>query len=420
MTDSMRDETAVAEDVNESALPPSRNSSAEDPWPIARLSQNLKDYIARLGNLWVEGEIAQYNSKGSSVFLDLKDVAQEARISAHSWNPSVFPADLKVGDRVLALVKTEFWPKSGKLSMQVMQIRKVGLGDLLERLERLRAALIAEGLTSSERKQKLPFLPNRIGLITGEKSDAEKDVLQNVARRWPEAQFRVINTKVQGDSAAPEIIAAIKALDADPEVDVIIIARGGGAAMELLVFSDEALVRAAAAAITPIISAIGHENDSPLLDLVADVRASTPTDAAKIVVPDVAEERRRITDATTRILARVAHYIQTQIDLIAQMRLRPMLANPFGFIDEAANELSRDTATLRSFISLALERATADIQAKAQVLRSLSPQSTLDRGYSVVRTDAGAIITDASKVKVGQKLKIRVAKGEISATSDGK
>jgi exodeoxyribonuclease VII large subunit len=420
MTDSIRDETAVAEDVNESALPPSRNSSAEDPWPIARLSQNLKDYIARLGNLWVEGEIAQYNSKGSSVFLDLKDVAQEARISAHSWNPSVFPTDLKVGDRVLALVKTEFWPKSGKLSMQVMQIRKVGLGDLLERLERLRAALIAEGLTSSERKQKLPFLPNRIGLITGEKSDAEKDVLQNVARRWPEAQFRVINTKVQGDLAAPEIIAAIKALDADPEVDVIIIARGGGAAMELLVFSDEALVRAAAAAITPIISAIGHENDSPLLDLVADVRASTPTDAAKLVVPDVAEERRRITDATTRILARVSHYIQTQIDLITQMRLRPMLANPFGFIDEAANELSRDTATLRSFILLSLERATSDIQAKAQVLRSLSPQSTLDRGYSVVRTDAGAIITDASKVKVGQKLNIRVAKGEISATSDGK
>ncbi len=420
MTDSMRDETAVADGVNESALPPSRSSSSADPWPIARLSQTLKDYIARLGNLWVEGEIAQYSAKGSSVFLDLKDVAQEARISAHSWNPSVFPAGLKVGDRVLALVKTEFWPKSGKLSMQVMQIRKVGLGDLLERLERLRAALIAEGLTSSERKQKLPFLPNRIGLITGEKSDAEKDVLQNVARRWPEAQFRVINTKVQGDSAAPEIIDALQTLDADPEVDVIIIARGGGAAMELLVFSDEALVRAAAAASTPIISAIGHENDSPLLDLVADVRASTPTDAAKIVVPDVAEERRRINDATTRILARVAHYIQTQSDLIAQMRLRPMLANPFGFIDEAANELSREVSTLRSFISLSLERAAADIQAKSQVLRSLSPQSTLDRGYSVVRTDAGAIITDASQVKPGQKLKIRVAKGEIAATSEGK
>jgi exodeoxyribonuclease VII large subunit len=294
------------------------------------------------------------------------------------------------------------------------------LRDLLERLERLRAALIAEGLTSADRKQKLPFLPNRIGLITGEKSDAEKDVLQNVARRWPEAQFRVINTKVQGDSAAPEIIAAIKALDADPEVDVIIIARGGGAAMELLVFSDEALVRAAAAAKTPIISAIGHENDSPLLDLVADVRASTPTDAAKIVVPDVAEERRRISEATTRILARVAHYIQTQADLIAQMRLRPMLANPFGFIDDAAAELSRELTSLRGVIELLLERAVADVRAKAQVLRSLSPQSTLDRGYAVIRTDSGQVITDAAKVKPGQKLKIRVAKGEIAATTDGK
>jgi len=420
MTDSVRDETDVADDVNESALPPSRNSTAADPWPVARLSQSLKDYISRLGNLWVEGEIAQYSAKGSSVFLELKDVAQEARISAHSWNPAVFPADLKVGDRVLALVKSEFWPKSGKLSMQVMQIRKVGLGDLLERLERLRAALIAEGLTSAERKQKLPFLPNRIGLITGEKSDAEKDVLQNVARRWPEAQFRVINTKVQGDSAAPEIIAAIKTLDADPEVDVIIIARGGGAAMELLVFSDEALVRAAAAAKTPIISAIGHENDSPLLDLVADVRASTPTDAAKIVVPDVADERRRISDATARILARVAHFIQTQSELIAQMRLRPMLANPFGFIDDAAAELSRELTSLRGVIELLLERAVADIGTKAQVLRSLSPQSTLDRGYAVIRTDSGQVVTDAAKVKAGQKLKIRVAKGEISATTDGK
>ena len=230
----------------------------------------------------------------------------------------------------------------------------------------------------------------------------------------------MINTKVQGDSAAPEIIAAIKALDADPEVDVIIIARGGGAAMELLVFSDEALVRTAAAAKTPIISAIGHENDAPLLDLVADVRASTPTDAAKIVVPDASDERRRISEATARIFARVTHYIQTQTDLIAQMRLRPMLANPFGFIDDAAAELSREIASLRGAIELLLERAVADIRAMAQVLRSLSPQSTLDRGYAVIRTDTGQVITDAGKVKAGQKLRIRVAKGELSATTDGK
>jgi exodeoxyribonuclease VII large subunit len=301
--------------------------------------------------------------------------------------------------------------------MQIAAIRKVGLGDLLERLERLKQALIAEGLTSLERKQPLPFLPNRIGLITGEKSDAEKDVLQNVARRWPEAQFRVINTKVQGDSAAAEVIAAIKALDADTEVDVIIIARGGGAAMELLVFSDEALVRAAAAAKTPIISAIGHENDSPLLDLVADVRASTPTDAAKKVVPDVVEERHWIATALERILLRVGGYIQSQADIISQLRMRPMLANPYAFIDDKSQDLDRELADLRDSIDLTLERAENDIHSKKQMLRSLSPQSTLDRGYSVVRDAAGHVLAEASKVKSGTALKIRLAKGEIEATS---
>ena len=406
-----------AASVNTDALPPSRNSSEADPWPLARLSQNLKDYIARLGSVWVEGEIAQYNAKGTSLFLDLKDVTQEARISCHSWNPANLPRDLAVGDRVVAQLKPEFWPKSGKLTMALVSIRKVGLGDLLERLERLKQALIAEGLTSLERKQPLPFLPNRIGLITGEKSDAEKDVLQNVARRWPEAQFRVINTKVQGDSAAPEIIAAIKALDADPEVDVIIIARGGGAAMELLVFSDEALVRTAAAAKTPIISAIGHENDSPLLDLVADVRASTPTDAAKKVVPDVVEERHWIATTLSRITMRIDNYVSAQTDLIAQLRSRPMLANPYAFIDDKATDLQRERNDLRDIIALTLERAGSDIAAKKQMLRSLSPQSTLDRGYSVVRDASGAVIADASKVKTGTNLKIRLAKGEIEATS---
>jgi exodeoxyribonuclease VII large subunit len=324
---------------------------------------------------------------------------------------------LKVGDRVVAQLKPEFWPKSGKLSMQLVAIRKVGLGDLLERLERLKQALIAEGLTSLERKQPLPFLPNRIGLITGEKSDAEKDVLENVARRWPEAQFRVINTKVQGDSAAPEIIAAIKALDSDPEVDVIIIARGGGAAMELLVFSDEALVRTAAAAKTPIVSAIGHENDSPLLDLVADVRASTPTNAAEKVVPNVVEERHWIATAIDRIVMRIGGYVQSQSDIISQLRMRPMLANPYAFIDDKKEYLERDLADLRDSIDLTLERAENDISTKQQMLRSLSPQSTLDRGYSVVRDAAGHVLAEASKVKSGTALKIRLAKGEIEATS---
>lgn len=411
------DGTRFSESVDTDALPPSRVSTEADPWPLARFSQTIKDYIGRLGAVWVEGELAQYNPKGAQAFLDIKDLAQEMRISGHSWNTGEWPSDLKVGDRVVALIKPEFWPKSGKLSAQVLQIRKVGLGELLERLERLKQLLISEGLTADSRKQPLPFLPNRIGLITGAKSDAEKDVIENVLRRWPEAQFRVVNTKVQGDNAAPEVIAAIKALDADPEVDVIIIARGGGSFMDLVVFSDEALVRAAAAARTPIVSAIGHENDSPLLDLVADLRASTPTDAAKRVVPDVVEERAWIAATLGRMELRIATFLETQRQFIAQLRQRPMLANPYSFVELKREDLTRACGDLRSALALVLERADSDLGAKRQMLRSLSPQSTLDRGYSVLRDASGQVLVDASKVRPGTDLKIRLAKGEIEATS---
>ncbi len=404
--------------LNPDLVTPARTSSDLDPWQVATLGQKLKEYIARLGTVWIEGELSQLSNRGSSLFAEIKDLKVDARVPIHSWNPGSIPSDLKVGDRVVALVKPEFWPKSGKLSLVVFEIRKVGLGDLLERIERLRQLFISEGLTDEARKQKIPFLPNRIGLITGKDSDAEKDVLQNVARRWADAQFRVINTKVQGDAAAAEVIAAVKVLDADPEVDVIIIARGGGAFMDLVVFSDEALCRAVASCQTPVISAIGHEADSPLLDIVADLRASTPTDAAKKVVPDVAEERSRIADALNRMVQRIATFITTQTDIINQLRTRPMLANPFGFIDDQNVELERELVALRASIDLTLERAGNDLQSKKQMLRSLSPQSTLDRGYSVVRDESGHVLGDAAKVKAGQKLKIRLAKGEIAATAD--
>ena len=404
--------------VNPDLVTPARTSSDLDPWPVATLGQKLKDYIARLGTVWIEGELSQLSNKGTSFFADIKDLKIDARISVHSWNPGGLPKDLKVGDRVIALVKPEFWPKSGKLSLNVYEIRKVGLGDLLERIERLRQLFISEGLTDPSRKQKLPFLPNCIGLITGKDSDAEKDVLQNVSRRWADAKFRVINTKVQGDAAAAEVIAAVKTLDADPEVDVIVIARGGGAFMDLVVFSDEALCRAVAACQTPVVSAIGHEADSPLLDIVADLRASTPTDAAKQIVPDVAEERSRIQEALARMLGRISNFINSQADLIAQLRSRPMLANPFGYIEDQATELNRELTSLRAAVNLTLERATAELSSQTQVLRSLSPQSTLDRGYSVVRDETGHVIGDAAKVKAGQKLMIRLAKGEIDATAD--
>ena len=396
----------------------SKVSSELSPWPVSRLSLTLKEWIERLGVLWIEGELASIKIGASNMFGELRDLQIENSVSLHSWNVAKIPNDLKQGDRVLALIKPAFWPKGGKLTMQVIEMRKVGLGELLERIERLRAQLTAEGLTSLERKKPLPFLPNKIGLITGKDSDAEKDVLQNAKLRWPDVEFRVIHTLVQGDKAAPEVIAAIKVLDDDPEVDVIIIARGGGSFLDLMVFSDEALVRAAANAKTPIVSAIGHENDRPVLDDVADLRASTPTDAAKRVVPDVADEKHKLEQLRQRLFLRIDTFVANQLGMIEQIRSRPILANPFTFIEVHEADIERSIDQMRLRLDQLLSRESMQISHLRQQVRSLSPQSTLDRGYSVVRDLDGHVISDATKVKKGQQLKLRLAKGELGAVAE--
>jgi exodeoxyribonuclease VII large subunit len=397
---------------------PSKVSSELSPWPVSRLSLTLKEWIERLGVLWIEGELASIKIGASNMFGELRDLQVENSVSIHSWNVAKIPNDLKQGDRVLALIKPAFWPKGGKLTMQVIEMRKVGLGELLERIERLRTQLTAEGLTSLERKQPLPFLPNKIGLITGKDSDAEKDVLQNAKLRWPDVQFRVIHTLVQGDKAAPEVIAAIKTLDEDSEVDVIIIARGGGSFLDLMVFSDEALVRAAANAKTPIVSAIGHENDRPVLDDVADLRASTPTDAAKRVVPDVQDEKHKLEQLRQRLFMRVDTFVANQLAMIEQIRSRPILANPYSFIESHEADVERSLEQMRLRVDQLLSRETMQISHLRQQVRSLSPQSTLDRGYAVLRDLDGHVISDAGMVKKGQKFKVRLAKGELGAVAE--
>jgi exodeoxyribonuclease VII large subunit len=396
----------------------SKVSTGENPWPVSRLSATLKEWIQRLGFLWVEGELAQIKIGPTNMFGELRDLQQENSVSIHAWELSKIAKDLKQGDRVVALIKPDFWPKGGKLTMRVVEMRKVGLGELLERIERLRAQLVAEGLTAVERKQPLPFLPNCIGLITGKDSDAEKDVLKNALARYPNARFKTIHTLVQGDKAAPEIIQAIRQLDDDPEVDVIIIARGGGAFLDLLVFSDEGLVRAAAAAKTPIISAIGHENDRPLLDDVADWRAVTPTDAGKKVVPDVAEELALLRQLSDRATGRVDAYLRAQSELISQIRSRPMLSNPYGFVEILTVELATQLDRLRNRFSNQVEKAALEVGHLRQQVRSLSPQSTLDRGYSIIQDSTGAVVTDSTKVAAGTKLKAKLAVGELSITAD--
>jgi exodeoxyribonuclease VII large subunit len=398
----------------------SRVSSEQTPWSVANFTNTLKEWITRLGNVWVEGQISQISPKKDVFFGELRDLVADKGFSIHSRRPDVLAAvsELTAGDRVVALVHPDFWERSGKTSMDVLAIRKVGLGELLERIERLRQQLIKEGLTLPERKQPLPFLPNLIGLITGANSDAEKDVLQNSKARWPEVRFRVQHTPVQGDKAAPEIIRAIELLDADPDVDVIVLARGGGSFQDLLVFSDEKVVRAVANCKTPIVSAIGHENDRPLTDEVADVRASTPTDAAKLIVPDVIDERKKIAQALERISLRVVGFVQNQIEMISGIRSRPILANPFTLVDERALQVSQLEQSLSSQLRNTLEKQVLLVTGLRGQVRALSPKLTLDRGYAVVRDKDGHVLTEPKQAKSGQKLRITLAGGDLGATAD--
>ncbi|WP_348790184.1 exodeoxyribonuclease VII large subunit [Leifsonia sp. NPDC080035] len=389
------------------------------PWPVALLSSKIRGWIDRLGTAWVEGEITQWGVSGGNVYGKLKDLHEDATISFTIWSSvkARIPADLKQGDRVIAAVKPNYWVKGGTLTMQVSDMRHVGLGDLLERLERLRAQLAAEGLFAIERKKRLPFLPHTIGLITGKDSDAEKDVLRNAQLRWPQVRFRVVHAAVQGERTVTEVTAAIRTLDADPEVEVIIVARGGGDFQNLLGFSDETLVRAAAAAVTPIVSAIGHEADRPLLDDVADLRASTPTDAAKRVVPDVAEELARVQQARARIGTRLTHAIAHEIDRIGHLRTRPVLASSSWIVDSRAQELTRYVARGVELVERCVEKETTRVAELRGQLRALSPQATLDRGYAIVQTAAGHVVTAPAEAPAGSDLRVTVSGGAFAATA---
>ena len=396
-------------------------STVDAPWPVALLSAKIKGWIDRLGAVWVEGEITQWGLSGGNVYGKLKDLDADVTVGFTVWSSvkAKLPDDLKQGDRVVALVKPNYWVKGGSLTMQVFEMRHVGLGDLLERLERLRQALRAEGLFDPGRKRPLPFLPGCIGLITGKDSDAEKDVLRNAQLRWPAVEFRVIHTAVQGDRASGEVTSALRTLDADPDVDVIIVARGGGDFQNLLVFSDETLVRTAASCVTPIVSAIGHEADRPLLDEVADLRASTPTDAAKRVVPDVADELARVQQARARIGNRMTAQVRTEIDRLEQLRSRPVLSASAWIVDSRAEELDRYVGRSAELIERLIERSQMGVLDLRSQLRALSPQRTLDRGYAIAQLPGGAVLRRSADAVPGTALLLTLADGAASATVTG-
>jgi exodeoxyribonuclease VII large subunit len=392
-------------------------TSSDSPAPVRAVTEAIKEYLDRLGPIWIEGEIAELNERsGGMAFLRLRDSSVDMSLSVmchKSVLASVAP--LPANARVVLYAKGSWYTKNGSYTLSAREIRQVGVGELLARLEALKTMLAAEGLFASERKVALPLLPRKIGLICGRNTDAERDVVENAKRRWPAVQFEIREVTVQGSAAVSEVSAALAELEALADVDVIIITRGGGSFEDLLPFSDEGLVRLAAQCSTPIVSAIGHEKDSPLLDLVADFRASTPTDAAKRVVPDINEE----IDLIEKLRDRASRFMRNMIELesskIANLAARPVLRDPAVMITSRLEIITglRDRS-IRSFQGR-LAIAQEELQQVTARVRALSPQATLDRGYAVVQLADGSIARDSAALKDGQKLRIRLAQGETSA-----
>ncbi|GAA4731927.1 exodeoxyribonuclease VII large subunit [Isoptericola chiayiensis] len=395
-------------------------TTAERPWPVRLLSTKIRDYVARMSPVWVEGQVVEHTYRGGSgmQFLTLRDTDVEASLPVSMLTRAFdgLAARPETGDHVVVHARPEFWVKAGRLSMRAADIRQVGVGELLARIEQLRRVLAAEGLFDADRKRPLPFLPSTIGLVCGRESKAEHDVVVNARARWPQVRFEIREVAVQGVNAVREVSEAVAELDAREDVDVLIVARGGGSVEDLLPFSNETLVRAAAACRTPLVSAIGHETDTPLMDLVADYRASTPTDAAKHVVPDVGEERQRVSQARQRIRGAVQGLLQREQHGLDSVRSRPVLARPETMVEARAQHVAQHLRHVRTCLDTALVRAAGEVDRMRAQVRALSPASTLDRGYAVVQRADGAVVRSATEVAAGQDVHVRVASGALDAT----
>lgn len=395
-------------------------TSPEQALPVRTVAMHVAQWVSRLGRIWVEGQVAQLSRRpgAGTSFLTLRDPVADISISVtvpRAVLDAVVPP-LVEGARVVIHAKPDYYLKRGSLALAATEIRPVGLGELLARLERLKAILAAEGLFELGRKRPLPFLPRKVGLVCGRGSAAERDVLENARQRWPAVDFRVENVAVQGVYAVAEVIDAIARLDHDREVDVIVITRGGGSVEDLLPFSDEAMVRAVAGCRTPVVSAIGHEQDAPLLDLVADVRASTPTDAARRVVPDVREELARVEQARRRLERAVADLVARESSRLESLRTRPVLADPVaGLVEPREAELRQLVERTRRTLVHRLDRATDELEHTRAQVRALSPAATMSRGYAVVQRADGQVVRDEAEVAADELLRVRLAVGELPA-----
>ena len=393
------------------------DTTAEKPWPVRLLSIKISEYVDKMSALWVEGQVVQVSRRpGQAIaYLTLRDadVDMSLNVTIRTATLDTMPVPLSEGERVVVQAKPTFWTKRGTLNLDARQIRPVGVGELLARLEHLKRVLASEGLFDRDRKHPIPFLPRKVGLICGHASAAEKDVVENARRRWPAVQFEIRQVSVQGPNTVPEVSAALRELDADRSVDVIVITRGGGSFEDLLPFSNEALVRAVADAVTPVVSAIGHDVDTPLLDFVADVRASTPTDAAKLIVPDVMEQRAAIHQTRQRVCRALTSRIHDERRLLVSLRSRPVMADPRAMITARRQELDAATGRSRARVLSNVHRAGDQIDHLRAQIRALSPLSTLERGYAVVQHADGRIVMDRADVDPDEVLRVRVARGDF-------
>ncbi len=391
-------------------------SSPEAPWPVRTVARKVAEWIGRLGEVWVEGQVAQLSRRGAgTVFLTLRDAAADLSVPVTCARDVADRPGLELteGARVIVRARPDYYIARGSFSLRATEIRAVGLGELLARIERIRRLLTAEGLFDAARKRPLPFAPAVVGLVTGKDSAAERDVLVTARRRWPAVRFAVQHSLVQGPMAAGSVIEGLQRLDRDPAVEVIVIARGGGSVEDLLPFSDEGLVRAIAACRTPVVTAVGHETDTTLVDHAADVRAATPTDAAHRVVPEIGEQSRLV--ATLRARARhvLSGRLEQQERWLEGVRSRPVLAAPERMLHGRADDVAALRGRALRTLTHRVEGAERDLEHARARVAALSPAATLERGYAVVQRADGALVRDPAEVGDDERLTVRVAGGRL-------
>ena len=393
--------------------------SPEEAIQVKDASRALSEVISSMPSVWIEGQITSIKIRPGSdwVFVDLRDVSAEATLNV-VFNRSVLddaPSEIESGQRVLVHGKPEFWMNRGSLVFRARRIQPVGLGELMIALEKLKQQLLKEGLFAPEKKKPIPFLPKKIGLICGRASAAMKDVMENTRLRWPGIKFDVHEVAVQGVKSSSEVRAALAQLNAENEVEVIVITRGGGSFEDLLPFSDEMLLRAVAASNIPVISAIGHEQDNPLLDYVADLRASTPTDAASKLVPDLEDEIELIDDWVFRMREIIANRIEREQTSLERLLEKSALDSPKEFIQSHRDVIIELKTNLRNLISTKIYTEQTWFKPRLAQLRTLSPLSTLARGFALVQKNDGKLVRKESDVKAGDLLKIRLEKDSLQA-----